>query len=108
MNNHHGSGWIRRLVPRIYELVHEIWMYRISIVHEAVEEKLNRQELKKLNGDIEKLYLLSRTNVRPTHRNYFEEGLTATLARTVREKNTEFACWRLVQIINVMRMRICM
>ena len=37
-NDHFGSGWLKRLIPRVYDMVHAVWMFRNSIVHEAVEE----------------------------------------------------------------------
>ena len=41
-NEHHGISWSGRCISHIYTMVHSVWMYRNGIVHELVEEKLNR------------------------------------------------------------------
>ena len=85
-NAHHGRCWMKRFIPRIYELVHEVWLYRNSVVHNAVEEKLNQQELRKLNIEIDGLYAQGASKVCHTHRFLFDEGMEATKQRSVRQK----------------------
>ena len=67
-------------------MVHAVWMFRNSVVHEAVEEKLTQKMLDKLNQDIEHLYSLGAEAVCPVHRYLFDEGITATKERTARQK----------------------
>lgn len=85
-NNHHGRCWMKRFIPRIYNMVHEVWLYRNSVVHEAVEEKLNRQELQQLNIDIERLYEHGAQKVSYSHRYLFDEGIEVTKNKSVRQK----------------------
>ena len=85
-NNHHGSGWMRRLISRVYEMVHEVWLYPNSVVHETIEDKLNKQALRKLNEEIDRFYSIGSENICPTHRHLFDEGITATKERPARQK----------------------
>ena len=75
-----------RLIPRVYEMVHHICMYRNSIVHKNVEEKLNRQAVDKLNSEIDRIYDLPIAVFCHTHRYLIDEGIHATKARKVRQK----------------------
>lgn len=40
-NDFHGKNGLSRFIPRIYDTVYAVWMYRNSVVLEMVEERLN-------------------------------------------------------------------
>ena len=85
-NEVHGINWLGRFISKLYDTVHDVWMYRNGIVHECVEEKLNQQELRKLHEEIDRLYALGPAAVRHNHRGFFEEGIEFTKWKSVRQK----------------------
>ena len=85
-NPMHGHCWASRLISKIYDVVHDVWAYRNSVVHEHVEEKLNQRELNDLHQRIDNLYNLGPTYVRAQHRYLFNEGIDITKQRKVRQK----------------------
>ena len=85
-NAHLGNAWMKRMISRVYDLVHDVWMYRNSVVHTAVEEKLNQQEFNKLNLEIDRIYSLGKHRLCHTHRHLMDEGIVVTKEKNVWQK----------------------
>ena len=85
-NAHHGLGWMKRLIARVYDMTHAVWLYRNSVVHAEVEANMNQKTIDKLNNEIDRLYALGKYHVCHSHRYLFDEGVSITKERSAKQK----------------------